>query len=212
MVVVLRERERENEGMARNAERRTALLDAGIDLLAEVGARGLTFRAVDARAEVPAGTASNYFASRAELLRELGAHVFVRLSPDDAFVAERMSAPHDRELERTLMHDIADRAASDPSGYLALIELRLEAARDPEFRRAFAAPLQEGLERSLHDHVEGGFPGGVGTGLALYLAMNGLLLEHLTLPESLPTALADRGPGDAHAVVDLLIDQIVPEG
>ncbi|MEE2048187.1 TetR/AcrR family transcriptional regulator, partial [Nocardiopsis tropica] len=41
--------------MRQNPERRRALLDAAIDVLAEEGARGLTFRAVDARAEVPTG-------------------------------------------------------------------------------------------------------------------------------------------------------------
>lgn len=196
--------------MVRNAERRSRLLDAGIDVLAEVGARGLTFRAVDAQAGVPTGTASNYFTSRSHLLSELGTHVFVRLRPDADVVAERMGATHDRELERRLMHDIVDRAAADRAGYLALIELRLEAARDPEFRRVFAAPMQDGLDASLRAHVEGGFPGGIEAGLALYLAMNGMLLEHLTLPDALPAALGGSGPGDAHAVVDLLVDAIVP--
>ena len=57
--------------MVRNEARRTALLDAAIDVLAEEGARGLTYRAIDAKAEVPAGTASNYFANRDELMAEV---------------------------------------------------------------------------------------------------------------------------------------------
>ncbi len=43
----------------RNPERRRALVDAAIEVLADEGARGLTFRAVDARATVPAGPAAN---------------------------------------------------------------------------------------------------------------------------------------------------------
>ncbi|MEJ1092508.1 TetR/AcrR family transcriptional regulator [Microbacterium istanbulense] len=200
--------------MVRNDERRTRLLDAGIEVLAAAGARGLTFRAVDAQAEVPMGTASNYFTSRTALLRELGAHVFARLAPDAALVADRMHAVHDRELERTFMHDIVDRAQADRAAHLALIELRLEAARDPEFRVAFLGPMRGGLDTALRDHVDGGFPGGAGVGLALYLAMNGMLLEHLTLPGSIEAAVdAASGAGhqhDVHAVVDLLVDAIVP--
>lgn len=59
----------------RNDERRAALLDAAIEVLAREGARGLTFRAVDAEAGVPAGTASNYFANRDDLLTRVGPRV-----------------------------------------------------------------------------------------------------------------------------------------
>ena len=41
----------------RNDQRRATLVDAAIEVLAREGARGLTFRAVDAEAAVPAGTA-----------------------------------------------------------------------------------------------------------------------------------------------------------
>jgi AcrR family transcriptional regulator len=56
--------------MVTNPDRRIALLDAALDVLAEEGARGLTFRRLDERAEVPRGTASNYFASRDDLLTQ----------------------------------------------------------------------------------------------------------------------------------------------
>lgn len=50
--------------MARNEKRRNALVDAAVVVLATQGARGLTYRAIDAEANVPKGTASNYFSSR----------------------------------------------------------------------------------------------------------------------------------------------------
>ena len=59
--------------MVRNDERRSALADAGIRVLADEGARGLTHRAVDAAAGTPRGTASNYFPSRDELIAALTA-------------------------------------------------------------------------------------------------------------------------------------------
>src|SRR5690606_20007942 len=51
-----------------NLHRRRALADAAIALLAEQGVHGLTHRAVEARAGVPAGTATNYFRNREQLL------------------------------------------------------------------------------------------------------------------------------------------------
>jgi DNA-binding transcriptional regulator YbjK len=42
-------------------DRRTRLLDAAIELLGERGVRGVTHRAVDVAADLPAGSTSNYF-------------------------------------------------------------------------------------------------------------------------------------------------------
>lgn len=48
--------------------RREEVVAAAIRVLAEGGSRGLTHRAVDAAAQVPAGTTSNHFRSRAALV------------------------------------------------------------------------------------------------------------------------------------------------
>lgn len=168
--------------MVRNAARRTELLDAATELLADVGARGLTFRGVDERAGAPTGTTSNYFRSRDELLHELCDHVFTRLTPDPEYVEERLRAPRTSELETTLMRDLVARADADRAGHLALFELRMEASRRPALREVFTARFRANLESITADHVEGGFPGGPDTARLLYLAMTGLLFEHLTLP------------------------------
>jgi DNA-binding transcriptional regulator YbjK len=81
----------------RNDQRRAALVDAAIEVLAKEGARGLTFRAVDIEAAVPTGTASNYFASRDDLLTQAGARVYERLQPDEATIARQRAAGRDRE-------------------------------------------------------------------------------------------------------------------
>ncbi|MET9828549.1 TetR family transcriptional regulator C-terminal domain-containing protein [Streptomyces sp. NPDC006385] len=52
-------------------ERRTALADAAITVLAEEGVRGLTHRAVDRAAGLPPGTTSAYFRTRQALLTAL---------------------------------------------------------------------------------------------------------------------------------------------
>lgn len=192
--------------MAHNPGRRRSLLDAATDLLASVGGRGLTFRAVDEAAGVPVGTTSNYFASRDALLHALGDHVFARLTPDPSVVGARMAAPHTRELETVLMQDILDRARADRACYLTFFELRMEAARNPGLREAYTARFRANLDAITADHVDGGFPGGAETAVILYLAMTGLLFEHLTLPGLLTTD--EEG---LTALVAGVVARIVPE-
>lgn len=168
--------------MVSNPERRRRLLDAGIAVLARSGARGLTFRAVDEAASVPPGTTSNYFGNRDEMLRELGHHVFERLTPDAAPESE---APT-RAREAQLMKELLGRARRDREGFLALYELRLEAARRPDLADAITDRYAANLEAISAAHVEGGFPGDRRTALLLYLGMSGLILEYLTLPSLLP--------------------------
>ncbi|MEU0491715.1 TetR family transcriptional regulator [Nocardiopsis sp. NPDC006139] len=189
----------------RNPERRRALLDAAIDVLAEEGARGLTFRAVDARAGVPTGTASNYFSDRAQLLLQAGAHVHVRLTPTEEFMASFADTAPSREQTRVGMHDLLRRIRGDRNGYLALLELRLEANRHPGIRAELTRTIRDTLEDNVRLHLEGGFPGDRSTVITLYLAMTGLFLESLTLPD----VLGDEDPG---ALVDRMIDTIIPPG
>ncbi|WP_254398977.1 TetR/AcrR family transcriptional regulator [Streptomyces sp. AC602_WCS936] len=118
----------------RNDQRRAALVDAAIEVLAAEGARGLTFRAVDTAAAVPAGTASNYFANRDDLLTQAGARVYERLHPDEATITRQRTAGRDRDTYVALMRELVDRIASFRTGYLALLELRLEATRRPGLR------------------------------------------------------------------------------
>lgn len=186
--------------MARNAARRTALVDAAIEVLAREGARGLTFRAVDAEAGVPAGTASNYFANRDDLLRQVGEHVHVRLRPDAERLARTLRGARDKALVVELVRDVRRRLVEDRAGYLALLELRLEATRRPDLRAALTATISRNLEDNVRFHLDTGLPGDRTTVVALYLAVTGLVVEHLTLPDVLPpdevddliTALVDR--------------------
>ncbi|MFE2725730.1 TetR/AcrR family transcriptional regulator [Kitasatospora sp. NPDC059327] len=189
--------------MVQNPARRTALVDAAIDVLAREGARGLTFRAVDAQAGVPAGTASNYFANRDELLHQTARHIHHRLTPDPAVIADLLRAPRDRALVEALMLDLLGRITAERSGYLALLELRLEATRRPDLRAELTRTIREQLEANIAYHVGEGLPGDRETVVVLYLAMTGLLVEHLTLPEVL-------GTDGLAALVGTLVERIVP--
>ncbi|MFF7274057.1 TetR family transcriptional regulator [Streptomyces griseorubiginosus] len=196
--------------MAGNPERRAALVDAGVEVLAREGARGLTFRAVDAEAGVPVGTASNYFTSRDDLLRQIDTRLHVRLAPNPEVLAELMTRPKDRSLVAAFMHDLMARATGDRTGYLALLELRLEATRRPELRASYTKSVRADLEEGIRFHREAGLPGGDETVTVLYLAVLGLLLEHLTLPGVLEGVLPGVGVPDG--LVERIVETIVPGG
>jgi DNA-binding transcriptional regulator YbjK len=190
--------------MAQNPARRAALTDAAIDVLAAEGARGLTFRAVDQRAGTPAGTASNYFANRDDLLHQAARRIHHRLTPDPAVIGALLRAPRDRALVAALMHDLLRRVCADRAGYLAMLELRLEATRRPEVRAELSGTIRAELEANIAYHLGEGLPGDRETVVLLYLAMTGLIVERLTLPE----VLGETGPDD---LVELLVARLVPE-
>ncbi|MEU0669659.1 TetR family transcriptional regulator [Streptomyces lavendulocolor] len=189
--------------MARNPERRTALLDAAIDVLAAEGARGLTFRAVDARAGVPAGTSSNYFADRDDLLTQAGSRIHARLVPAPETVDAAMRPEPNRALVTELMKWLVRRITAERTGYLALLELRLEATRRPALQAELTRVVRAELDENVRFHLASGLPGDADTVLVLYLAMTGVLLEHFTLPGVLSEEELDR-------IVRTVVDAIVP--
>ncbi|MEV5545286.1 TetR family transcriptional regulator [Streptomyces sp. NPDC052309] len=196
--------------MVSNPERRAALVDAGVEVLAREGARGLTFRAVDAEAGVPVGTASNYFTGRDDLLRQIDARLHVRLAPDPEVVSRLMTRAKDRSLVTAFMRDLMDRAVRDRTGYLALLEMRLEATRRPGLLASYTASVRGDLDEGMEFHRSAGLPGGDETVVVLYLAMLGLILEHLTLPGVLDGALP--GVDVPEGLVDRIVATVVPEG
>lgn len=168
--------------MRTNPERRQALLDAAIEVLAAEGARGLTFRAVDKQAGVPAGTASNYFANRDDLLTQAGNHFYEVVRPSDETMALVTDGPKTIETITVLMKEIVGRLESHRTAYLALLELRLEATRRPELRALLTERVRADLDFNVRNHLASGMPGDEDSVLLLYLALNWLVLEHLTLP------------------------------
>ncbi|MFG2081644.1 TetR/AcrR family transcriptional regulator [Micromonospora tulbaghiae] len=166
--------------MARNPERRTLLADAGLRVLADAGARGLTHRAVDAEAGVPTGTTSNYFPSRAALLASLAERIFARIAPDPAVLADLGRREPSLALMTDYLRDIVARTTREPGLTRALFELRLEAARRPELRSALGGVLRQGYADDVAHHLAAGLPGGAYEVALLHYAVDGLLLDLLT--------------------------------
>lgn len=191
--------------MVKNTERRTLLLDAAIEVLAAEGARGLTFRSIDTEAGVPTGTASNYFASRDDLLAQVSNQLYVRFQPTSAELAEARCREPSRELVAELMRRLVHRLVERRTVYLALLELRLEATRRPELRETLTDRVRADLADNVAFHEQTGLPGGRDVVVLLYLALSGMVIEHLTLPGVLAT------DGELDELVDLVVDRVLPQ-
>lgn len=121
------------------------LTDAAIDVLAELGMRGLTHRAVDTRAGLTEGTTSAYFRTRKALIEA----VVRRLADLDAadLAADRLPAAadappldlHDLEAAAAGMAAVLDRWMSTARNRtLARYACLLEATHHPELRTVLA--------------------------------------------------------------------------
>ena len=155
-----------------NPARRAALTDVGITLLAAEGAHGLTHRAVERAAGLPAGTAVNYFRSREELLVAT-AELVVSLHLDDMARIDREvdvgSAPD--PLAELLAASRIDAATASRERYLAIFELQLEARRRPALAAALARLESAAVAFTTDEHAALGLrvpPAAIGTLMTLY--------------------------------------------
>ncbi|MFB6614281.1 TetR/AcrR family transcriptional regulator [Streptomyces sp. NPDC085524] len=121
-----------------STDRRTLIADTAIGLVAAAGLRGLTHRAVDAAAQLPAGSTSYYFRTRAALigacfqrLAELDLGDLGADDPSATALAGRDGAA--AALAGLLMHWLT----AGRERQLARFELSLEAARNPELEADF---------------------------------------------------------------------------
>ncbi len=168
--------------MARNAERRTLLADAAVRVLAQQGSRGLTHRAIDTAAEVPKGTTSNYFTSRDEVIDAILLRISERLQPDPDIHADLAQRPPGVELFTEYLRDIVHRLTGDRDAAIALFELRLEATRRPHVAEALTAWRQAGLQADIEFNEKMSLPGRPADITLFHYALDGLLLDQLTVP------------------------------
>lgn len=170
------------DAMVRNPERRTLLADAAVRVLSRQGSRGLTHRAIDDEAGVPKGTASNYFASRDEIIDAILARIGERLTPDPSVHAELARRSPGIELFTDYLRDIVHRLTADPDSTIALFELRLEATRRPHVAAALADWLRSGLAADVEFNASMGLPGDAADIALFHYAIDGLVLDRLTVP------------------------------
>jgi AcrR family transcriptional regulator len=187
--------------MPTNPERRTRLTDAGLAVLAREGARGLTHRAVDREAGEPTGTTSNYFRSRAALVDGLVRRIFERLAPEPEALERLGRQEPSRELFADYVRDIVRRLTTNRDLTLALVELRLEAARRPEVAAAMGEWLRAAFEGDVEFNTGSGLPGGREEIALFHYAIDGLMLDRLTV---------SIDPGTStDTIVDVLVDRLL---
>nr|WP_308368694.1 TetR family transcriptional regulator C-terminal domain-containing protein [Streptomyces sp. ISL-36] len=152
-----------------------------MDVLADAGMRGLTHRAVDAAARLPAGTTSAYYRTRSALLTALVRRLVERDQAELRAVGEGLGEPHSAaELAHAGAALIAARLAGEGRRRsLARYACAVESVRDPELRDILIPrenPARDAVRRFLAAHrVEDP----EGRTLTLLACVDGLVFDRL---------------------------------
>ena len=181
--------------MPPNPERRNQILDAAIDILCDDGVGGLTHRQVDGRADLPAGTTSNYFRTRQALLEATAART-VDLHWQRVEALQSAIGPLSRDALRALLIRMLDPNEQMRRFTLARFELFMESTRNEELR-PLVKELQAAAVKSATLIIEAaGFTPTPKRMDELSRLLNGFVFSNLTIaPEAgaLDTAgLVDR--------------------
>jgi AcrR family transcriptional regulator len=192
-----------------NPERRQALADAAIALLASVGAHGLTHRAAENAAGLPPGTASNYFRSREALFTAAAERITELHYAETNQVAQdyREALPPNGPAPGSPAEEAAELIADalvlavtvQRERHLAVLELLLEARRRPGLAVTLAGLQESATSFTAGLHARLGLPipaSAVPVLLGLY---EGALFTLLTAPPS--PAVTQFARALAHAMV-----------
>lgn len=193
--------------MVANPGRRELLADTAIGVLAAHGGRGLTHRAVDQAAGVPAGTTKNYHPTRDALLVAAAERVYQRYLDDQAEL-EALGLPSDREQAAALIAELFRRGTTtDRVRLLALLELHAEALRHPVLQELLAKQLQ--IDFGMYERLlrAAGLPVTTATARAVTRCMGSALVSLIAHPKE---ALAAEGLDDLDAFVSGVLDTVFP--
>lgn len=181
-----------------DTDRKTLIADAAIALLGAAGARGLTHRAVDARAGLAEGSTSFYCRTKLDLWRlALVRHAELDLA-DLAADEQRM---HGKDWTRDSLVDLLVHRVEDWSSdakrerSVARFELFLVASREPELARIIDGWRLQFLQLTVEGVRRAGMADARTLGPLVVVALEGLLLDRLR---------ASAGVGDAFAPRRLL--------
>ncbi len=115
-----------------DSDRRRLIAGTALHVLATAGGRGLTHRAVDAAASLPAGSTSYYFRTRSALLHACLDDVLVQDLADLDLMQPLVSAADADALEEALADVVVSWLTTGRERHLARFELSLEALRRPD--------------------------------------------------------------------------------
>ena len=153
---------------------REAILRATVQIVAESGLRGLTFRAVGARAGVNNTLIAHYFGNRESLI-EAALEWTVERSISTTHFDEFATSPH--SFFTQLLESLADEVELQAFQY----EMILEARRKPELGGAIRR-LYEQYESALDASLQSAGIVGIdaATRRALFGSMDGLVLQRVS--------------------------------
>lgn len=184
--------------------RRRRLLESATVVVADHGLRGLTHRAVDRQAELPEGSCSSYFRTRRALQTGLAEFLAGHVTRD----VERLSASlsrHPGDYERA--------AASTSKMFLswlremerlqALLELSLEATRDPDLAEQVGLVQRQLVGVVDHSFEVTGRGSDPSRAESLIFSAYGILLGALTHPKRERRAYLERS-------LEILFDSVGP--
>lgn len=166
-----------------NLQRRDILADAAIEILGTAGIHKLSHRAVDEQASLPAGTASNYFPRRFDLLTAAARRVAELHLAEMAAADREAASPAGQDgLAELIGASLYDSATRHRTRYLAIYELTLEATRQPGLAQSMSQLGNGALEATVAEHRALGLPTSPQQAQALITLFGGTLLTLVTGP------------------------------
>src|SRR5699024_2229998 len=97
-------------------------------------------------------------------------------------ITDHLADAQDRAKFAAVMGEAVQRVTGFRSGYLALIELRLEATRRPELQAVLTRAVRSDIAANVSAHRASGLPGDATSVRLLHMALHWLIVERLTLP------------------------------
>jgi DNA-binding transcriptional regulator YbjK len=171
-------------------DRRTEILDGALTVLAEQGMRGLTHRAVDAAAGLPAGSTSYYFRSRAALVAGCVQRLLERDLEHDVPAAEAAVRGGAAGLVDALTGIGVRMATAERHRTLARYELSLAAVRDPQLRAELVRGGDVIRRRGAALLARAGVTGPAAAAAEVAAVLDGLVYTALTRGPDDPAELA----------------------
>jgi DNA-binding transcriptional regulator YbjK len=170
--------------------RRTEILDGALGVLACHGMRGLTHRAVDAAAGLPAGSTSYYFRSRAALVAGCVQRLLEHDLEHDVPAAEAAAVGGAAGLVDALTGIGVRMATVERHRTLARYELSLAGVRDPGLRAELVRGGDEIRRRGAALLARAGVTAAAAAAAEVAAVLDGLVYTALTRGPDDPAALA----------------------
>jgi DNA-binding transcriptional regulator YbjK len=181
-------------------QRRHALTDAAIEVLGTRGIHQLSHRAVDEAAGLPAGTASNYFKSRDELLDAVARRVAALHLADMEATSAAMADATPAEL---IGRSLYDAATERRTRFLAIFELSLQSTRQPALMKAMSEIAFATLDATVTHHRTLGLQTSPERVQALMTLFGGALFALVTAP---PGSVTEQG---ANALAQCIVSGVL---